>query len=217
MVKCKKGDFIELDYTGKIKDSETIFDTTNVKVAKESGFFREGVKYEPVVVCIGENFVVKGLDKELDGKEIGKDYKINVNQENGFGKKDAKLLRIISKSKFTKEKINPFPGLVVNVDGLNGMVRSVTSGRVVVDFNHPLAGKELAYEFKIVKIVKDVKEKLNSVLKLLLGLDNFESEVKEGKALVKTKTKIPSEIEKKLEKEVKKLVPGIKSVKFEAK
>lgn len=217
MVKCKKGDFIELDYTGKIKDSETIFDTTNVKVAKESGFFREGVKYEPVVVCIGENFVVKGLDKELDGKEIGKDYKINVNQENGFGKKDAKLLRIISKGKFTKEKINPFPGLVVNVDGLNGMVRSVTSGRVVVDFNHPLAGKELAYEFKIVKIVKDVKEKLNSVLKLLLGLDNFESEVKEGKALVKTKTKIPSEIEKKLEKEVKKLVPGIKSVKFEAK
>ena len=217
MVKCKKGDFIELDYTGKIKDSETIFDTTNVKVAKESGFFREGVKYEPVVVCIGENFVVKGLDKELDGKEIGKDYKINVNQENGFGKKDAKLLRIISKGKFTKEKINPFPGLVVNVDGLNGMVRSVTSGRVVVDFNHPLAGKELDYEFKIIKIVKDVKEKLNSVLKLLLGLDNFESEVKEGKALVKTKTKIPSEIEKKLEKEVKKLVPGIKSVKFEAK
>ena len=217
MVKCKKGDFIELDYTGKIKDSETIFDTTNVKVAKESGFFREGVKYEPVVVCIGENFVVKGLDKELEGKEIGKDYKVNVNQENGFGKKDAKLLRIISKGKFTKEKINPFPGLVVNVDGLNGMVRSVTSGRVVVDFNHPLAGKELDYEFKIIKIVKDVKEKLNSVLKLLLGLDNFESEVKEGKALVKTKTKIPSEIEKKLEKEVKKLVPGIKSVKFEAK
>lgn len=217
MAKCKKKDFVELEYTGMLKKEGNVFDTTIEQIAKTAGIFKEGVKYEQVVICIGQNFVVNGLDKELEGKEVGRKYKVEIDQEKGFGKKDSKLLKIISKGKFTKEKINPFPGLVVNVDGTNGMVRSVTSGRVIVDFNHPLAGKDLIYEFKIIKIVKDIKLKVSSVFKVLLGLHDFKLDVKEGNVLITIKNKMPPEIEKTIVKEVKKLIPEIKSMEFKVK
>ncbi|EFK97351.1 peptidylprolyl isomerase FKBP-type, partial [sediment metagenome] len=48
-----------------------------------------------------------------------------------------------------KDSIRPMPGLPVNIDGMYGIIRTVAGGRVIVDFNHPLSGKEIVYNSKL--------------------------------------------------------------------
>ena len=132
-----KHDFLELEYSGKIKDTDDVFDTTVEKVAKDNNIFNSNIKYGPVIICVGEHQVITGLDEELIGKDLGK-YTINIPMEKAFGKKDGKLLKLIPLRKFKKEKIQPMPGLQVQVDESTGIVKTVSGGRVIVDFNHPL-------------------------------------------------------------------------------
>jgi hypothetical protein len=59
---------------------------------------------------------------------------------------------------FFEQKINPFPGLVVRIGNAMGKVQSVGSGRVRIDFNHPLAGRDVEYSIRLDKEYKDKKE-----------------------------------------------------------
>ncbi len=214
----KKGDFVELEYTGKIKDMNFVFDTTSEKEAKENNIHDARASYGPVIICIGQKHVIHGLDEQLEGKELGKKYHIELKPEQGFGKKDAKLIQLIATNKFIKQNINPMPGLQVNIDGLMGIIRTVSGGRTLVDFNHPLAGKELVYDFKINKIIKDDEEKLKALLKLQLNLKDIKAKIKEGNATVSLniKQELPKPIEEKLTKNIKELIPLIKKIKFKA-
>ena len=152
MTKISKKDFIEIEYEGKLKDEDIIFDTTDEKTAKEQGLANEKSEFGPIVICVGEGQVLAGLDKALEGKEPG-DYTVELNPEDAFGKKDAKLIKMIPHSVFRKQNIQVQPGLQVNVDGMIGLIRRVGGGRCLVDFNHPLSGKELVYKIKINKII----------------------------------------------------------------
>ena len=214
----KKGDFVELEYTGRIKDMDLVFDTTSEKEAKENKIHDAKASYGPIIICIGQGHVIKGLDEELEGKEPGKKYHIELSPEQGFGKKNAKLIQLVATSKFVKQKINPMPGLQVNIDGMMGMIRTVSGGRTLVDFNHPLAGKELVYDFKINRIIKDDEEKLKALLKLQLNLKDIKADIKEGNATVSLniKQELPKPIEEKLTKNIKELIPSIKKIKFKA-
>ena len=214
----KKGDFVELEYTGKVKDMNIVFDTTSEKEAKENNIHDERASYGPVIICIGQKHVIHGLDEELEGKEPGKKYHIELSPEQGFGKKNAKLIQLVATSKFIKQKINPMPGLQVNIDNMMGMIRTVSGGRTLVDFNHPLAGKELVYDFKINKIVKDDGEKLKALLKLQFNLKDAKVAIKEGNAAISLNIKqnLPKPIEEKLTEYIKELIPSIKKIKFKA-
>ena len=69
-----KGDFIELEYTGRFTQNNNIFDTTSEDVAKKNKIHNPKVKYGPAVVCIGQSMLVPGLEKDiLDNKEAGKE------------------------------------------------------------------------------------------------------------------------------------------------
>ena len=149
-MKLKKGDFIEIEYIGRIKDDNKVFDLTNEEVAKKEGIHHKDHIYKPVIICLGFNDIIKGLDEELIGKEPGK-YKIEINSEKAFGKKTYDLIKLVPNSIFNKENIRPFPGLQVNIENLIGTIRSVSGGRSLVDFNHPLAGKDIIYEIEIKK------------------------------------------------------------------
>ena len=181
MSKIKRKDFIEVDYTGKEKESGMVFDTTKEDVAKANGLHNKNSTYAPLIVSIGEKQIIRGLDKYLEGKEVGKSYSFDIPPEDGFGKKDAKLLRIIPLRVFNKQKIQPVPGLQVNIDGVMGIVKTAGGGRVVVDFNHPLSGKTLVYDIDIRKVITDRKEKLLAYLKTTLRIkeDEVEVDVKE--------------------------------------
>ncbi len=209
----KKGDFIEMDFIGKIKETNEIFDLTNEKDAKSNNIFNPKAKYGPKKICVGEGHVVKGLDEALVGKDL-KEYKIELTPEQSFGKKDPKLIKIVSTSIFTKQNIRPFPGLQVNIDNIMGTIRSVSGGRTIVDFNHPLAGRNIIYEIKIIKTINEDGEKLEILLEPAKHMFNLDTKIdlKEGEATITSK--MPDLLEKGFKERIKELVPGIKKLTF---
>ena len=66
-------------------------------------------------------------------------------------------------SEFRAHNINPEPGMRINIDNVTATVRSVGSGRVVVDANHPDAGKEIMYKVKILKVLQDKKDRIDAL------------------------------------------------------
>jgi len=198
--KIKKGDFIELDYTGKIKDGAVVFDTTIEKIAKDNNLDQKNAVYKPITVCIGEGHLIKGLDEGLVGKSVGK-HEFDVEPDNGFGRKKAELLKLVPMKIFRQQNITPFSGLEVNVDGMFGIIRTASGGRVIVDFNHPLSSRDLVYDVDVKKIIIDLKEQVEVVLEL--GGIAFELVSVTGtKAVIKTKQDLSAEIKNNIQKEV---------------
>jgi len=171
MVKVQKGDVIRLNYTGKVKETGEIFDTTFEEVAKEAGIYSENAVYGPVPIAVGAGHVLKGLDEQLEGLEVGKKYEIIVPPEKGFGKRDPKLIKTFTLGQFRRQGIYPFPGMPVEIETesgrkLKGKVMTVSGGRVRVDFNHPYAGKHLVYEVEVVEKIEDPIEKVKALIEL---------------------------------------------------
>jgi len=208
----KKKDFIELEYTGRLKDGNDVFDTTDEKTAKDAEMHNPNAMYGPVVICVGENHVLKGLDAAIESKEIGK-HKIELTADKAFGKKDAKLIQMIPLNKFNEHEVRPFPGLQINIDGVMGTVKTVSGGRVLVDFNHPLSGKDVVYEFKINKVVADKKTQIDALMKLLLGVKNAGITVQGDDAKITLKAELPKQFAEELAKKIAELT-GIKKIEF---
>ena len=147
----QKGDFIKLSYTGKLENG-TVFDTTDANVAKEFGIYNEQASYGPETVVVGKGFVVSGLDEDLIGKEVGYQGIVTVPPEKGFGLRRIDQIETIPVKKF-KEPIRP--GVRVNVGGRTGTVENIAGGRARVNFNSPLAGETLNYEYTIDSMIED--------------------------------------------------------------
>ena len=209
----KKRDFIEIEYTGKIKEDNIVFDTTDEKVAKENNL--HGHDFGPAIICVGEEQVLKGIDKNLEGKDIGEEYEFYISPEDAFGRKNAKLIQLIPTSKFKQQSIQPMPGMQLNIDGMVGTVKTVSGGRTLVDFNHPLAGKELSYKVRINKKITDNREKLSGYIKLALGTKDFEAAIENGNAKITLKNGIPKEIQEELTEKITELMPEVKKAEFE--
>lgn len=200
----KKNDFVELEYTGRLKDEKIVFDTTDAKVAKDNKFGDARAVYGPVIVCVGQQHVLKGLDKFLEGKDVG-NFSVEILPEDAFGKKDAKLIAMVPTRKFLEQKIQPIPGLQVNIDGVMGIIRTVNGGRTVVDFNHPVSGRVVVYEIKINRIVSDKKEKVEALAKLSFGKD-VKIFIENNVAKVKTPQDVPANVVGAFENRFKELV-----------
>lgn len=201
----KKDDFAEIEYTGRLKENNEVFDTTNEQTAKDEEIYNPNVTYGPVIICVGEGQIVQGLDEALIGKEPGK-HKIDLSPEQAFGKKDAKLIQMVPLNKFTQNDIKPFPGLQVNIDNAIGTVKTVSGGRVLVDFNHPLSGKELIYEIDVKRMVTDKKEQIEALLKLFIGIKEITATIDGDKAKVELPANVPPQIAKEIKKKVSGLI-----------
>ncbi|KUJ98653.1 MAG: Peptidyl-prolyl cis-trans isomerase [Thermococcales archaeon 44_46] len=178
-MKVAKKDVIRLHYTGKIKETGEIFDTTYEDVAKEAGIYSEKGIYGPVPIAVGAGHVIKGLDEALEGLEVGKKHTIELPPEKAFGKRDPKLIKTFTIGQFRRQGIYPFPGLDVEIETesgkkLKGRVMSVSSGRVRVDFNHPYAGKTVVYEVEILEKIDDPIEKVKALIELRIPRIDFE-------------------------------------------
>ena len=140
------------------------------------------------------------MDKKIIGKNIGK-YNIELTPEEGFGKKDGKLIKLVPTKEFTKQNIRPIPGIQLNLDGFIGKIISVTGGRTLVDFNNPLAGKNLEYEIDIKRTITDKKEQLKGFLDILFKESKVE--IKDDEVIIEIKElENNSEMKKELENEI---------------
>jgi peptidylprolyl isomerase len=211
MTTTKKGDFIELDFVGRVKSTNRIFDLTIKDIAEKEGIYSNEGKYEPMIACLGASHLIKCVDEQVTNKEVGIDFEFDLTAENAFGRKNPKLIQLTSLAMFKKKNIMPMPGLQLDIDGALATVRSVSGGRVIIDFNHPLAGKELHYWVKIRKIITDKKEKVEAIIKLL-GVPCTVS-FKEKVATIKMIESIPEQMQKIISEEIKKQVSDIE-IKF---
>ena len=170
----QKGDFIKLNYTGKFEDGR-VFDTTDEELAKKEEIFNAQGLYGGDVVIIGAGHTIEGLDENLEGKEVGYKGTVSIPPEKGFGPSNPKLIETISITKLQDRNVRP--GMIVEVDGRRGLVNRVIGRRVTVDFNSPLAGKTVNYEYSIENLLEDEIEKIQGLLALYAGLRNIEVEV----------------------------------------
>jgi len=107
--------------------------------------------------------LLKGFDEYLEGKEIGKKYTLLLKPDKAFGKRNPQMIKTMPIKIFHEKQMNPYPGLTVQMDNYIAKVLSVSGGRVSVDFNNPLAGKDITYEFTVKRKVDDDKEKINAL------------------------------------------------------
>jgi len=205
----KKKQFVEVDFTGKIKDTNEIFDTTNSKDAKAIGI----EKVKPIIVCIGQGMIPQKFDEALEGKELGKEYSLDLSPKDAFGERKKDLVKMIPLKIFTEKGIMPYRGLMLNLDDMIVRIVSVSGGRVITDFNNPLAGKAINYTFKINKMVDDKKVQIEAILESLLKIDSskVKIEVVGNKAtmefdLKENEFKILSAVSKSFSERIKDLV-----------
>jgi len=163
----QEGDFIRLNFTGYANG--ILFDTTEEQKAREAGVFEEGRDYTPKVVCAGKRQIILGLDEAIIGKEVGFEETIEVPPEKAFGEHEQELLRSYEKKAF---KTKPERGMRVTIpDAGTGTIENVIGNRVIVDFNHQLAGQTLTYTYRIEGIVESATEKIAGLIKLFSGYD----------------------------------------------
>lgn len=158
-----KGDFVEIKYTGYA--NKEIFDS-NIK--EDLKKLNPEAKEEKTVIAVGEGMLVRGLDNFLDGKEIGREYEVDIKPKDGFGERKKELVRTMPLKLFTEQKLNPQAGMILTMNNSLVKVIAVSGARVTVDFNHPMSSKELKYRFTLTRKVTDDKEKAEAVFKFYL-------------------------------------------------
>ncbi|MCX8206082.1 MAG: peptidylprolyl isomerase [Candidatus Micrarchaeota archaeon] len=159
MAVAEKGDLVKVEYSAYVKSSGALVDTTDAEVAKKAGIFDPKKRYGPAVVRVGAGDVLQGVDEQLVGINEGASKEFEVPPEKSFGQRNDGLVRIIPLRQFREAGMSPVPGQVVNIDDTPATIKAVNSGRVVVDFNHPLAGVTLKYSVKLLKCAKALEEK----------------------------------------------------------
>jgi peptidylprolyl isomerase/FKBP-type peptidyl-prolyl cis-trans isomerase SlyD len=211
-VKMKSGDWILINFLGQVKATGEVFDLTKEEDARKHDLYDEEKKYGPVLVIVSGGMIIPGVEKHLLEMRIGETKEFDVPPAEALGPRRPELMRVFSIAKFMQQKITPFPGLVLNIDGRNAKVLSVAGGRVRMDFNHPLAGKELHYRIEIVELVKETKKQIESLLRYY----NVEGKVTiTGKKASISPEKEPNPMIKKLiEETLKKWCPGVGSINF---
>jgi FKBP-type peptidyl-prolyl cis-trans isomerase SlyD len=137
----QEGSFVTIEYT-LTDDSGKIIDSN--------------VGKDPLTYIQGAGQIVKGLERELNGMKVGDQKKVSVKPEDGYGEMNEKAFQEVPRDKIPTEAQKA--GTMLMTKGPDGRtapirVHEVKEKTVVVDFNHPLAGKTLTFDVKI----KDIK------------------------------------------------------------
>ena len=160
----EKGKMVKISYDGYVDGK--LFDTTNEELAKKEGIYNPAIVYGPVAIFVGEGQVLPGLDEAILEMDVGEEKELVLPPEKAFGKRDPSKIKLVPLSEFKKRGIKPIKGLVITIDGIPGKIVSINSGRVLVDFNHELAGKEVKYRIKIEEIVEDKNDVVKEIIKM---------------------------------------------------
>ncbi len=160
----QKGDFILINYNAKVKETNEVFDTTNDDVAKKERLKKEGENYEPKLVVIGEGWLLKPLDEALTTMEVGTPTAVEIPAEKGFGPRDPEKIRRVHLKQLLEKQINPTIGARIEFQGKMATVRSIGAGRVLLDFNPPLAGRTLIYDVTPIKKLDSKEEKIAALI-----------------------------------------------------
>lgn len=190
-----KKDFIEIEFTGRVKNGE-VFDS-NIKGDLEKLHADHGhpIEAKPFILCLGEGMFLKSVEDFLIGKPSAPaEYEISLTPEKAFGNRDSKLIMKIPLKVFAEQKVHPSLGAVFNFDGRLAKIIAVSGGRVMADFNNPLAGKNVVYKISVKRKVEDQNEKIKAFIDFLFKRD-LAFEVKEKKLFIDVEPELKGFVE----------------------
>ncbi len=160
----QKGDFILINYTAKVKATNEFIETTVEEVAKKERLQKEGEIYEPKLIVIGEGWVLKPLDESLTTMEEGKPSTVEIPPEKAFGPRDPEKVKQVHLKRLAEKGINPAIGMRIDYGEKKATIRSIGAGRVLLDFNPPLAGRTLVYDVTVTKKLETPEEKIGALI-----------------------------------------------------
>ena len=139
------GNTVKVDYTGKLDDG-TVFDSSEGK--------------QPLQFQTGAKQVIPGFDNGIIGMKLNDVKNIKIPAKDAYGEMHPEMVIEVPKQPFvTSQNMEPKEGIIVTLkakDGnmMNAIVKEVKGDKMILDFNHPLAGKTLNFHVKVVEIVK---------------------------------------------------------------
>lgn len=119
---------------------------------------------DPLVYLHGHDEVIPGLEKALEGKKAGDSLKAQIPPEDAYGDYDPDGVEEVPREEFPADMELEAGGVVSATDeegdDVDFLVKEVREKTVVVDFNHPLAGKTLHYEVTVREVRAATEEEL---------------------------------------------------------
>jgi len=111
---------------------------------------------EPMQLCIGDGSLIAGLEQTLYGMKAGERQCVSIDPRDAFGFPDETNFHEMPRSEFAKD-IELEPGLIIGFstpagDDVPGTIREIKGDTVLVDFNHPLAGREIIFDVEILSV-----------------------------------------------------------------
>jgi peptidylprolyl isomerase len=159
----KEGDLVLIDYVIRVKETGELIETTMKDVAEKESPEVSG-RFEPRLAIPGKGYMLKAFEEQLIGMAAGEEKRFEIPPEKAFGPRDPSKIRVIPIRRLRDVEGPITVGSRIVVDGKEGIVRSIGSGRVQVDFNPYLAGKTLDCYVKVVKIMSDNHEKIRTLI-----------------------------------------------------
>lgn len=142
MKQAKNGDTVRIHYTGKLKDG-TKFDSS--------------IDREPLEFTIGAGEIIPGLERQVEGMEVGSKTTLKVPAKDAYGEHNPDRIQAIPRSKLPAG-MEVSAGEVLQAKTADGRELSLTvvshnEKAVTVDGNHPLAGQDLVFDIELIEIV----------------------------------------------------------------
>jgi FKBP-type peptidyl-prolyl cis-trans isomerase 2 len=139
MSKVESGNTVRVHYTGTFENGE-IFDSS--------------VGNEPISFTVGTKQVIPGFENALMGMEVGENKTITLSPEEAYGNVESERIQEVPKE-FVPDTVKVGETLTANTEQgpINVVVTEVRDDVVVLDGNHPMAGKVLNFDLELVEIV----------------------------------------------------------------
>jgi len=175
MARAKRGDRVQLHYTGRLADGREFDSSEHAGDGEWTNFRGRGVAFAPVELVIGEGRLFPAVEEALVGLEPGGRARVEVAAAQAYGPRSEALVTTFPREEVApgdghqqpfraaegRRRTNAFQpkvGDIVDVEGADGVVgsarvRALTEEAITLDANHPLAGQDLVYDVRLVKIL----------------------------------------------------------------
>ncbi|HTM64693.1 MAG TPA: peptidylprolyl isomerase [Flavipsychrobacter sp.] len=142
MQQVKSGDTVRVHYHGKLDDGST-FDSSEGR--------------DPLEFTVGSGQVIKGFDEAMLDMQPGEKKTVNIPVEQAYGQRNDDMMMEYPKSEFPAD-MKPEVGMELHMSDNMGnvfpvVIEAVNDETVILDANHPLAGKDLTFDLELVSIV----------------------------------------------------------------
>lgn len=142
MAGAKVGDTVRVHYTGKLDDG-TVFDSS--------------IGHKPLEFTIGDGRIIPGFEKAIIGMSPDESKTVKISYNDAYGPYFKEMVVVVTRNQFPPN-INPEVGQQYQVPTSDGRmlifkITEMNDNTITLDANHPLAGKDLIFDIKLIEII----------------------------------------------------------------